>query len=121
MTSTIKNLKNLNDSLVNFSVTKNYYKTHLGFVYTDGIKALCENFETTSWWILDIIMSYQPQLFKEEFQRWSVIKNVDGSATVTCEEGDYKELIRKEIQFSDISGNCTVILENGILHLPNEE
>ncbi len=114
------NFRNLNDSLGEYTGTEQYYKLNFGFVCTDGVKALCENFETTCWWVIDVIISYQYKLKGEEFQQWKVRKNDNESATVTCDDGNDKILIKQEIPFTDISGHCTIWVENNILYLPSE-
>lgn len=114
------NFRNLNDLLSDYTGTEHHHKTPFGFFYTDGIVALFTKFETTSWWILDVILSYQPQLKKEDFQQWKVIKKSADAATVICDDGNDKVLIIQEIPFSDISGNCTIWVENNVIYLPSE-
>lgn len=111
---------NLNDKLSHFTGTEKYYKTNFGFHFTDGVKALCESLETSSWWLLDVILSYQQQLIKEEFQQWKLTKNGEYSATVTCDDGNNNILVTQEIPYTDISGNCTIWVEANVIYLPSE-
>jgi hypothetical protein len=120
MENTHNNFRNLNDSLSQYTGTESYHKTPFGFFYTDGIVALFTSFETTSWWILDVILSYQPQLKNEDFQQWKVTKKSADAAVVICDDGNGKELVKQEIPFSDISGNCTIWVENNVIYLPSE-
>ncbi len=115
-----RDICNLNDYFKEFVGIENLYKTTFGFNYTDGIKALCSSFEPDLWWLVKVITSYQPQLFKEEFQQWKLY-TVDGHLSILiCDNGNGEELIRKEINVADVAGNCTIWIEANIIFLPSE-
>lgn len=110
---------NANDHLKGFTGTDNYYEHLLGMVYTDGIQALCEQFEC--YWLLDLICSYQPQLRKEDFQVWSLGVNDDDSATVICTDGNNNILKTQEIPFTDFKAKeATIWVEGRTILLPSE-
>ena len=94
------------------------------FVYTDGIKYLCEN--AKAYWLLDAIASYQPKCKKDpmlkDMQFWTLKKHESGSgATLTCERDSGDVAIKQEIPYTDFPlDEVKVWLENGTLYLPNE-
>jgi len=88
-------MTNTNDSLREYNSSDNYYKHALGMQYTDGVKAMAEKFKC--YWLLDVVASYQHERQGEEFQVWKLRKNKDGSATVSCTDGNDGVLRAQEI------------------------
>ncbi len=110
---------NANDRLRDYNCTDNYYKHYFNTVYTEGIKALCSEFEC--YWFLDIIVSYQPELVKEEFQVWKLLKNSDDSAIVTCTDGNDKTLKQQQIPYTDFKADEAIVwVEFNVILLPSE-
>lgn len=110
---------NANDQLKEYTGTGNYYKYMLGMLHTDGVKALCEQFEC--WWFLDIVCSYQQDLKEEPFQVWALGVNEDGTAVVLCTDGNNKVLKSQSIIFTDFKAKeATVWCVDGIVLLPSE-
>jgi hypothetical protein len=110
---------NANDQLREYNCTDNYYCYNFGLLITDGAKALAEQFKC--FWFLDIIASYQSQLRGIEFQSWTLVKEENNSAVVTCTDGNENELVIRQIPFTDFSvDTATVWVENGIALLPSE-
>jgi len=110
---------NANDHLKEYTGTEHYYRYMFGMLHTDGVKALCEQFEC--WWFLDIVCSYQPYLKEETFQVWSLGVNEDATATVLCTDGDNKILKSQSIPYTDFKAKeATVWCAEGIVLLPSE-
>jgi len=105
-------------TLQQFTGTENYYKYLAGCVITDGIKYLAD--ATGSYWFLDIISSYQSKLQNEHFQVWKLtVKKNKGR--VICENGNGKQLIIQNIEFTDfLLPKITVWKVDNVILLPNE-
>ena len=111
----------LNDSLLGHTKIQSTYETRFGFSYTAGIKALCDSFKNRTWWILDIILSFQPALFKEEFQRWEILKREYDLVLIICYDLSGKEIVHEIFSNKKIDGDCTLLIETNIILLPSEK
>ena len=110
---------NANEQLREFNGSENYYAYNFGYAYTDGVRALVNMFEC--YWLLDIIVSYQPQLRSEDFQVWTLGVNGDRSAVVLCCDGNDKILKSQEIPFTDFKATeATIWVEGDVMLLPSE-
>lgn len=110
---------NANDTLRHYTCADAYYKYSFGLIITDGVKELAERFEC--FWFLDIIASYQSQLRNEEFQVWTLKKNIDGSAVVKCTDGNERQLKSQKMPFTDFKADeATVWVEFGTALLPSQ-
>jgi len=128
----------IRSKLAQCSGTSNYHQHWLGgkFLYTDGAKAMAEL--CGAYWLLDIVFSSQTAtgIIKyrksgEFFQVWTLTRAADyeetGAWFVTCEDGDYKELYRQGIPFSDFpldDGMKLFVGANGeflVCYLPSED
>ncbi len=110
---------NANDTLKKHTSTDNYHKHLFGILFTDGTKALCDQFEC--YWFLDIVVSYQPQLQSEEFQVWKLSRDDDDSAVVICTNGNDKILKQQTISFTDFQPKeATPWVEFNVILLPCE-
>ena len=110
---------NANDHLKDHTCTDNYHRHNFGTCFTDGVKALCDQF--ACYWFLDIIVSYQPQLQTEDFQVWKLARNEDNTATVFCTNGNGKVLKQQKIPFTDFAPKeATAWVEFGVVLLPSE-
>jgi hypothetical protein len=103
--------------------TANYYKTWpFGQVYylTDGAKMMADMCQAH--WLIFLILSYQRKIRGEEFQVWRLGKVIDHSATVTCTDGNNKELARQVIYYTDfpLSEGICLWLEGNVIYLPSE-
>jgi hypothetical protein len=108
-----------NEQLQHFNGTENYYKYFGGLVLTDGVRELAERFKC--YWLLDIIASYQPELRKECFQVWTLLRNENDTALVRCTNGNEKELISQTIPYTDFKAHiATIWLHHMVLLLPSE-
>jgi len=112
-------MTNANDSLREYICTDFYHKHAFGILYTDGARALAENFEC--YWFLDIIVSYQHELKGNDFQVWKLRKNEDGPVTASCTDGNDGVLKAQEIPYTDFKADeATLWVELGVILLPSE-
>lgn len=110
---------NANDSLSHHNGTESYYKYLMGYLLTDGVKELATQFQC--YWFLDVVVSHQPDLEDEEFQVWTLKKNVDNSADVVCTDGNNKVLKSQHILMTDFTADeATVWVEGNVILLPSE-
>lgn len=110
---------NANDHFKKFTSTEHYYKLLGQYVYTDGVKELCNKF--SCYWFLDIVVSYQPQLKHEDFQVWKLKRQQDNSAIAVCTDGNKRELVRQVIEFTDFEPiEATLWVEGTVILLPSE-
>ena len=108
-----------NDQLREYTGSENYFAYNFGYCYTDGVRALVNMFEC--YWLLDIIVSYQPQLRGEEFQVWTLTVKEDHTAVVSCTDGNDKILKSQEIPFIDFKAKEAMIwVEGDVMLLPSE-
>jgi len=95
----IKTTEDLEALLTGFTGTENWYKHWLGFKYTDGVKYMAD--VSGSYWLLDVVGSYQPQLSRAEFQIWRM-QSKDGKGKVDVrEDSDLASLVSQDIEFTD--------------------
>ena len=113
---------NANDHFGNSMGSGDFYAIRCSnFIYTDGVKELCEKCE--SWWFMDVILSYQgmPKVLAEEFQCWKLYKVKDCKYKVTMDDGNDNIVIMQTIPFSDFPYDmATIWLEYNTLMLPKE-
>lgn len=101
--------------------------------YTEGVREIAV--KTESFWFLDLIASYQPELKNEPFQVWKLQREfayqvVDGVKkviqrkdvfNVVCEDGNDFILKKQRVEFSDFPFDIYVVWRvNGICLLPGE-
>lgn len=111
----------LEAELSQFTGTEHWYKTlDAKTTYTDGVKYLADT--RKCYWFIDIIVSYQHLLRKNEFQVWTLTVQDNGTATVTCkEDSDLEPIVTQEITYTDFpESEVTVWLANGVILLPSE-
>ena len=106
-------------NLSGFTGTEQYHKlTAFGhFVCTDGVHYVAE--QGRAYWLVDAIASYQHKLRGEEFQCWN-LKVKGNTAVLTCDDGNDKELIRQEIEYTDFPQDIKMYLTNDVLMLTSE-
>lgn len=113
----------LMEALARFSGTRNYHTHWSGaFRYTDGVAFLAEN--TGSYWLLDLIASWQKKARKDrmlrEFQIW--VLRVEGkTGVVECLRDTDDVAFEQHVPFTDFSlKRIKLYLEDKVLMLPNE-
>jgi len=98
-----KNTLSEND-LVQFSGTEHWYRHPLvrGVTYTDGAQYVAE--QGGAFWLLDIIaiaQRHDEAVKAEPFQVWTLKVHGDHKGTVTCDDGNGKELYRQDLDYTD--------------------
>lgn len=108
-------------ALAQFTGTEQYHAYNsLGakFKLTDGVKFLAR--AAACCWLLDAIGSYQPQLKNCDFQVWTLTRK-DDSVRLVCTDGDYCELAKQEIPYTDIVlSTVRLYVIDGVVLLPSE-
>jgi hypothetical protein len=91
-------------------------------LFTDGAKYVAD--EGGAYWLLDIIalaQRHHKAIAAEPFQVWKLAVRPDQSATLTCEDGNYRLIDAQEIRFTDYPGvEVTLWFSNGVIYLPSE-
>lgn len=114
--------------LAPFDGSENWYKHPLSrsITYTDGVQYMAEH--GGAYWLLDLIVLAQTksQLFshaklaEQEFQVWKLAVT-GSSAVLSCEDGDYHAVYKKNIEFTDFPlPEIEIWLENNVMMLPGE-
>ena len=90
----------LEEELMQFTGTENYYRNFTGLVFTDGVKYLAD--KAGAYWLIDLVGSYQPRLRKMPFQLWELKVKDDKSALITMVEDIGRPTkIRQQIPSTD--------------------
>lgn len=103
-----------------FSGTEHWYRHLSGYLYTDGVLYVAK--EGGAFWLVDKIL-FTTRVKKElqEFGAWKLKVDKDKSAVLVCEDGNYHELYREEIKWTDFPLETVDLwFENGVLILPSE-
>ncbi len=115
-------LKDINEEFNQFIGTDTYYKHWLGFVYTDGVKAVADKYG--AYWLLDLIFSYQylDKIKTEKFQIWIITANNKKAIVEMRIDTDQPILIKQEILFTDFPNRILKLYftDNKVLLLPSE-
>jgi predicted nucleic-acid-binding Zn-ribbon protein len=108
------------NELRQFSGTENWYKHLSGYFYTDGVLYVAQ--EGGAFWLIDkILLTTRAKNNLQEFGVWKLEVNEDKSAILVCEDGNYNELYREKIEWTDFPLNkIDLWFENGVLILPSE-
>ncbi|MFH1678815.1 MAG: DUF6876 family protein [Candidatus Omnitrophota bacterium] len=98
-----------------------YWHRHLsGYLYTDGVLYVAK--EGGAFWLVDkILFTTRAKNNLQEFGAWRLEVNDDKSAILVCEDGNYHELYREKIEWTDFPLNkFDLWFENSVLILPSE-
>jgi uncharacterized protein DUF6876 len=111
------------DDLGHFTGTENWYRHPLirSVTYTDGAQYVAEH--GGAYWLLDIMatMQFDKAVRAEPFQVWKLAVKPDRSGTVTCEDGNGKEVYRQELEFTDFPlPEITFYFTDKVILLPTE-
>jgi len=108
------------NELRQFTGTENWYKHLSGYLYTDGVLYVAR--EGGAFWLVDkILLMTRAKNNLQEFGVWKFEVNEDKSAILVCEDGNYYELYREKIEWTDFPlDKIELWFENGILILPSE-
>jgi hypothetical protein len=111
--------------LSQFIGTANYYQTNpmfaKGLHHTDGVQYFADNAGNGAQWFLDIVATeIFPMLKKEPFMAIKLVAN-NGTAVITAEDGDCKEIFSKDISYTDCpDGDYQFFLTDNVLMLSSE-
>ena len=107
-----------------FTGTETWFRHALvrGVLYTEGVQYVAET--AGAYWLLDEIAFAQRgdrRLAGEEFQLWILRVNPDQTASLTCEDGNGKELLQKRLDYTDFPlPEISFYFTNGVILLPSE-
>jgi hypothetical protein len=92
------------EALRQFTGTEHWYRHGLArnVTYTDGAKYMAEH--GGAYWLLDVIAIAQrcdKKVAAEPFQSWTLKVSDDDSAVIVCTDGNYTELYRQALEFTD--------------------
>ena len=110
--------------LAQFTGTERWYRHGLvkTLTFTDGVKYVADT--AGAYWLVDelaLAQLYIPEVRKESFQVWKLVLAGNGPATLICEDGDYKEVWRKAIEYTDFpEPEITLWLTDNVIMLPSE-
>jgi len=117
----MKTAKEIQENLIQFCGTEQYYRHPLGILITDGVKYLADSAE--SWWLMDIVASYQfhDKVKLEEFQVYKLKVNEDKSAILNIEDGNYNIIATQFIEWTTFPlDEIEIWFANGVCYLPSE-
>lgn len=113
----------LEHELNQFTGTEAYYRFSplSNLKLTDGVKYLCE--KANSYWLMDIIASYQSQCNKDEmlkeFQIWT-LKKTGTHGVVTCDRDTDDTAITQRIEYTDFPlSEIKLYCINNVILLPS--
>lgn len=108
------------NELNQFTGTEHWYKHLSGYLYTDGVLYMAQ--EGGAFWLVDkILLTTRAKKDLQEFGAWKLKVNEDSTAILVCEDGNYNELYREKIEWTDFSlKRIDLWFENGVLILPSE-
>jgi len=121
MTTTARLTKS---DLDQFTGTEHWYRHALkrNVLYTDGVQHVAD--AGGAHWLLDQIalsQRYVCQVAREPFQVGKLAVRADQSATLTCEDGNGKQVRSREIRFTDFPlEEITLWFTNNVIYLPSE-
>ena len=121
MTKTAKLSEN---DLRQFTGTENWYRHGINrnVTFTDGAKYVAD--EGGAYWLLDAIaicQRYEKAVAAEPFQVWKLAVRPDRTATLTCEDGNYKTVYTQQIEFTDFPAEeITLWFSDNVIYLPSE-
>jgi hypothetical protein len=107
-----------------FTGSEHWYRHGLNrdVLFTDGAKYVADH--GGAYWLLDIIalaQRYQKRIAAEEFQVWKLTVRPDRTATITCEDGNYRVVFKHRLGFTDFPApEITLWFSNGVIYLPSE-
>ena len=105
------------NELRQFSGTEYWYKHLSGYLYTDGVLYVAQ--EGGAFWLIDkILFTTRAKNSLQEFGAWKFEVNEDKSAILVCEDGNYHELYREKIEWTDFPLNCLNSFIVNILNPP---
>lgn len=111
-------------ALWQFTGSEHWYRHRLNraVTFTDGAKYVADTAD--AYWLLDAIaiaQRFDARVVSVAFQCWQLVVRPDQTATLTCEDGNGKVVLRKFIPFTDFPlEEITLFFTNNVIYLPNE-
>ena len=112
------------DALSQFTGTENWYRHGLvrTVTYTDGAQYVAGH--GGAYWLLDIIaiaQRHEKAVNAEPFQVWKLTVREKSMGTLTCEDGNGKEVYRQELEYTDFPlPEITFYFTDNVILLPGE-
>ena len=112
------------NTLAQFTGSQHFYKHGpvREVLYTEGVEYVVEN--AGAYWLLDEIALAQRHIIpvkREDIQVWDLKVNADQTATLTCGDGNGREVYAKRIEFTDFSEpGIRFYYADWVIHLPSE-
>jgi hypothetical protein len=110
-----------NDQLRDFTGTTQWFRHFTGYTYTEGVKAMAEQF--SAYWFIDLVMSHQTnsKVRAQEFQTWE-LKRIGGDRFLAAAtDGNDNIIAKQDIPFSDFAADTLKLyFTDGVLLLPSE-
>ncbi len=118
--------KDLNAEFAQFIGTEKYYAHFMGgCVFTDGVKAMADEFK--AYWLIDLVASYQlvQKVRSKPFQIWTLTSENGKAALEMREDSDKPVEVKKDIPFTDFPEGTLKLYyiddgTNRVLLLPSE-
>jgi hypothetical protein len=109
--------------LLQFIGTTQWYRHPLvrAVTYTDGAHYVAEH--GGAYWLIDIIATTQLDraVRKQPFQVWKLTVKADRTGTVTCDDGNGKQVYRQELEFTDFPlPEISFYFTDNVIMLPTE-
>jgi hypothetical protein len=120
----MKSAKLSEADLGQFTGSEHWYRHGLNrnVLFTDGAKHVADH--GGAYWLLDTIALAQAcdrRVAAEEFQVWKFSVRSDRTATLTCEDGNYRVVFKHRLGFTDFPApEITLWFSNGVIYLPSE-
>ena len=112
------------NTLAQFTGSEHFYRHGLvrEVFYTEGVEYVVDN--AGAYWLLDEIALAQRHIIpvkREDFQVWDLKVNADQTATLTCGDGNGREVYTKRIEFTDFpEPGIRFYYADWVIHLPSE-
>ena len=110
--------------LAQFTGSQNFYRHSLvrEVLYTEGVEYVADN--AGAYWLLDEIalaQRYTIPVKREDFQVWDLKVDADQTATLTCGDGNGREVYSKQIPLTDFpEPGIRFYYSDWVIHLPSE-
>jgi hypothetical protein len=102
----------------NYCGTETWWKHPYGLIYTDSVRDFATKYE--AYWTLDVVASYLPEV--RQFDFLIVYFDVEGEhCSFHCnEDANFPDIIRQEIEYTDLKVSIKLYLIDGVLMFPSD-
>jgi len=98
--------------------TDTYWKHPYGLLYTDSVKDFCS--EKAAYWTLDVVASYRHVFSGYEFLVLWFDVDENRCSFYAREDTNKPDVIRQEIEYTDMPVSIKLYLCDGILMFPSD-